>query len=323
LSIKNSNKKQLVILSLAVFVLLLVVNLSSKDMSASPESQLVLDTSMTQVMIIPNDKVTIKNTIVSHEKVKNIPTMVHSYAGSEPDGAVNIDENGLVIVDGDLRRLFNYFLSATGELNQKQIAQQLRLFTQANLTLQQKQQVMDLFDLYRNYLGAVDQFAASLSTNLSQIEVMNLLAEMRIELLGTDMAGAFFADEQEYFKFVNDNKNLSEDFSDQQTEWLKAENRATAYQDTVIENRMINQSTSLSVSEIEAQRIEKYGMPAAQRLQQLDQQRQQWQTTVDDYFTQRQLLGDDSESLALLNNQYASQDSKRLQALWRIRGDGF
>ena len=276
--------------------------------------------SVVQTTITPSINNAIKSAVVSDGETQNLPTIVHSYAGSNPDGAVNLDDNGLVIVDVDLRRLFNYFLSASGELNQSQILQQLSVFTTAHLNPKQKQQVLQLFDKYRLYLVAVDQFAASLDSGLSQLEVMSLLSEMRVELLGDDMAQAFFNDQEKYLEFVTSHKNTDNaGFSEQQAQWLNSENNATLYLDTVIENNQYLQSSSITQAEIYSQRVEKYGKPAAQRLLQLDSQRQRWQATVDDYFVQRQLLNTDINDVLMLNSRYTIQDSRRLQALWRIR----
>ena len=251
------------------------------------------------------------------------PEQIKSYAGSTPDGAVNLDAYGTVQIDQDLRRLFDYFFTAIGELSLQQIRKQLQLFSQQQLTQQQMQQLLFLFDKYHAYLSSVDQFAAQFSSELSQVERLAILSELRFDTLGADMSNAFFADEENYVNFLLTNKKShnNDTLSDQQTDWLLAENNATAYQDTVIENRIFNDSQSISEADIHAHRVSEYGAAAADRLTQLDIQRQQWENTVDEYFSQRQLMvtNQGEDSLQQLHDQYTSPAARRLNALWRNR----
>lgn len=317
------NRKRLVFLLLVV-IFLIVIFIFRPNKSVVLVEKLTLPKIIkSHTNIASGENHLIKSIVFSDNKIIRNSTVVRSYVGSNPDGAVNKDENGSIIVDADLKRLFNYFLSATGELNQNQILKQLIVFTDTRLNIMQRQEVLELFDLYRHYLVSLDQMTSSLNTDLSQLDVMNLLSEIRIDLLGKDMALAFFSDEEKYLKFVMSNKNIDNHvFSEQQSAWLNSENITTIYQDTVIDNHQYYHSSSITQEEVQIQRIKKYGEPVAQRLQQLDQQRKQWQITVDDYFAQRQLLGTDTNDVLILNSQYSRQNSQRLQALWRIKNTG-
>ena len=245
--------------------------------------------------------------------------IVKSYQGSQPDGAIHLDTNGNVIVDKDLKRLFDYYLSAIGELPLDQMRKYLQQFAGEQLNSIQLQQLLMYFDQYHNYLNKADIFTQNIDDDLSLLDKMNLLSEFRTDVLGIEMAESFFADEQEYIEFVMTEKNSNE-WTQQQQEWLHAENQATKFQDVVLENRVFNNSENIDSVEIYKYRVEKYGQETANRLSQLDQQRAQWQTVVDDYFLQRQQIENQQSSLSIeqLKSNYTTQEIRRLEALWRI-----
>jgi lipase chaperone LimK len=244
---------------------------------------------------------------------------VNSYQGTQPDGAIHLDANGYIIIDKDLKRLFDYFLAAIGELPLDQMRKYLQQFASEKLNPDQLKQLLVYFDKYHNYLSKSDLFAERVGDDLSLQEKMKLLSEFRADSLGIDMAEAFFGGEQDYIEFVMTDKN-SEEWTVQEQQWLEAENLATEFQDVVLENREFTSSENLNSAEIHQYRIQKYGQEAADRLSQLDQQRAQWQNVVDTYFQQRQQVESQQASFTLeqLNSNYSVQNIRRLEALWRI-----
>lgn len=252
------------------------------------------------------------------ETTTNTLNPVKSYQGSQPDGAINLDENGDIILDVDLKRLFDYYLSAIGELPLDQMRKYLQQFAAKNLNPLQLQQLLDYFDKYSQYLTQSDLFFKNINADLSLEEKMQLLSEFRNEILGSEMANGFFADQKDYIDYILADKN-SEDL-DQQQAWLEAENQATQFHDVVLENREFNASDNLNASEVYDYRVEQYGQEAAERLTQLDQERADWQNVVDDYFQQRLTVLNQSgeQSLSQLNSNYSPEQLRRLEALWRI-----
>jgi lipase chaperone LimK len=254
-----------------------------------------------------------------NRELTNPQNLVKTYDGSQPDGAIHLDANGKVIIDKDLKRLFDYYLSAIGELPLDQMRKYLQQFASEQLNPDQLQQLLDYFDQYHNYLNKADLFAESIGDDLSMQEKMKLLSEFRTESLGIEMAEAFFGSEQQYIEFVMTEKN-SEEWTAQQQQWLQAENQATEFQDVVLENQEFANTENLNSTEVYQYRVEEYGQEAADRLSQLDQQRAQWQTVVDSYFQQRQQIENQQGSISIeqLNSNYTPQDMRRLEALWRI-----
>ena len=253
------------------------------------------------------------------EKIDPAQNFIKSYQGTQPDGAIHLDENGNVIIDKDLKRLFDYYLSAIGELPLDQMRKYLQEFASEQLTPEQLEQLLQYFDQYHNYLTQADVFFENMGDGLSLQEKMQLLSAFRLEQLGLTMSDAFFADEQNYIEYVLTDRN-SDEMIEQQLAWLQAENQATAFQDVVIENQQfINENTN--PTEVYQYRVEQYGQEAADRLSQLDQQRAQWQSVVDTYVEQRQQIDNQQSALSLeqLHSNYTAQEIRRLQALWRIR----
>jgi lipase chaperone LimK len=245
--------------------------------------------------------------------------IVKSYQGSQPDGAIHLDVNGDVIMDKDLKRLFDYYLSAIGELPLDQMRKYLQQLAVQKLNAEQLQQLLEYFDKYQNYLTKADEFSQSIGDILSLQEKMKLLSEYRKNRLGIEMAKAFFADEQDYINFVMTDKN-NDEMAEKKIDWLQAENKATEFQDVVIENREFSNAENINSTEIDQYRLEKYGQETAERLSQLDQQRAQWKTVVDEYFKKRKQVENQQGTFSLeqLNSNYTPQEIRRLEALWRI-----
>ncbi|MCX7554131.1 lipase secretion chaperone [Marinicella sp. S1101] len=235
-----------------------------------------------------------------------------SLYGSQPDGAVNLDANGQVIADDDLHRLFDYYLSAQGETSLQQIKHRLLTVSGDFLSLDQLEQVRDLFDAYVNYLSEADRLSSTLSPDLSLQDRLDAIHSHRIEVLGAELTDAFFADEHAYAMWVIqlDSGELNQ-LTKQQQHWLNQENNATAYQDVWLENQALSQA-GVSQQDRLILRSSNYGQEVALRLAELDQQQQQWQQTVSHYISQRTALQGDHNQIAQLDQQYDDRTLLRL-----------
>ena len=310
----NQNRSKLWLFILATVLLLLSGYLILKNNSFKEFEKKTTDNS-----VVRNKELTLnRNYQYKPEATTNTQNPVKSYQGSQPDGAINLDDNGDIILDVDLKRLFDYYLSAIGELPLDQMRKYLQQFAAENLNPIQLQQLLEYFDQYSQYLTQSDLFFKNINAELSLEEKMLLLSEFRNETLGSAMANGFFSEQKDYINYVLADKN-SENI-DQQQGWLEAENEATKFHDVVLENREFSYSDSLSASEVYDYRVEQYGQEAANRLTQLDQERADWQDVVDDYFQQRLTVLNQSgeQSLSQLNSNYSPEQLRRLEALWRI-----
>ncbi len=255
-----------------------------------------------------------------HAEIKNNTDVqllqVNSLQGTQPDGAVNLDEQGNVKADKELHRLFDYYLSTLGEQELFQIKKQLLVSASDYLSLDQLEQLRDYFDQYVQYLESAKNLAVSFNNDEPLDQRLIQIKQLRVDLLGQEMADGFFADEHAYATWVlQQDTILTDDLTAQQIKWLEAENHATAYQDVLLQNQ---QFESAEVSEFDKQliRAEVYGEAVAERLALLDNQQSLWQNKVRKYINARELVSNQSE-LQSLNNQYSATEIKRLNAYWQ------
>lgn len=304
----------------AVLIFTVIFTLQNKDiqLQSSPLNNITLEAREKNIKIKGSHDNLLKEHLMSAQNV------VKTYQGTQPDGAIHLDESGRVIIDKDMKRLFDYYLSAMGELPLDQMRKYLAKFAGKQLNPEQLEQMLTYFDQYQYYLTQAAVFSQTIEKDTNLQEKMNLLSEFRVDKLGLTMANAFFADEQAYIEYVMSDKNNTEPV-DQQQNWLQAENQATEFQDVVIENREFNQMNRLDSPDVYQYRLEKYGKDAAIRLTQLDQQRAQWQTVVANYFNQRQQIENHQGTLSItqLNSNYSTQEVRRLEALWRNNSHSF
>lgn len=318
MTIKLLNKKQLSnILILLIVLLLMFFQFSTKHKSVI---NYVHDTKLIIATKTDNNESLLVKTKSKRKTVETIIS-INSFKGSHVDGIINIDDYGIVIVDHDLKRLFDYFFTATGELTLIQIKDQIKLFANNQLNSSQLYQLLNVFDQYSKYLNSYEKFAQMLSADLSQAQRLALISIFRKDILGYEMAHSFFAEEESYIQFVLSDKQTQDgEWTDQQHNWLVSENNATAYLDTIDENDHFIESETLSTTQVYDYRTEQYGRQAAQRLALLDIEREQWQQIVSDYNQQRQMIETNQSDFTLvqLHDQYSDQDRRRLNGLWRV-----
>lgn len=321
MSLKYTDKR--IVSSILILLIIFVVLVFSPK--TIKHTQNLPDSKVTTIVEQNTQTNNVKASIYSSSIATNIDKkIINSFKGSNPDGAVNFDANGMIVIDHDLKRLFDYYFTATGELSMAQIKDQLKLYSQGKLDSFQLTELMNLFDQYSQYLNAYDEFAERMSPDLTQAQRLALISDFRIEILGSDIANAFFAYEESYIAFVlSDSQTDDGHLSEQQMAWLESENNATQYLDTIQENNIFEESQSMNADEIYEYRVEQYGEQAAQRLTQLDTERDQWQQTLIDYNAQRQLIENNMSSMTLmqLHEQYTEQQVRRLSGLWRIKND--
>ncbi len=242
---------------------------------------------------------------------------VTSLAGTSPDGAVNIDAHGNVLIDQDLHRLFDYCLTAVGELSPEQIRHQLLTTASDFLSLSQLEQLRDHFDNYLEYLQAADHMALSSLPSDDLATQLEAIKKLRRDYLGSAMADAFFAEEEAYAGYAMSGQLSEVEASDAvKLKWLQAEEQATAFHDVLLENQLFNE-VALAASDRLTVRAETYGTEVALKLAALDAQQQLWQAEVDQYLTTRLELAHDAVLLAAYEEAIEPRKLRRLQAHYR------
>ncbi|MBB6245434.1 lipase secretion chaperone [Rhodanobacter sp. A1T4] len=230
-----------------------------------------------------------------------------SLRGTEPDGGVSVGFGGHLKPDMGLRRLFDYYLVLIGETDLSGIRTLLHddlLRRQLDAPL--IDEVMASFDRYTLYQQAAVALASQ--TGLSLDQQLAQITALRRQMLGDDVAEAFFGDEQRQQRqtlqhlAIQSDPSLSPAEKAQRLQALDAALPAAeqeALAQTSLGNTVQNQTDAFDAAQTDAgtryaERAQTWGDAAADRLQQLDQSRAQWQARLNTYAQQSQAIQADT-----------------------------
>ncbi|MBK6434503.1 MAG: hypothetical protein IPF83_00615 [Rhodanobacteraceae bacterium] len=229
-----------------------------------------------------------------------------SLRDSEPDGAVTLDANGRVIVSRELRRLFDYFLSALGERDVGAIRALLLAHVGALHGAATAAEVAALFDRYVDFQQALAAInpppGEALRERLARVH------DLRHRLLDAAMAEAFFGDEERYTEYTLDRRYLMADstldehtrqqrldeldtrLSPEQRSGMQEANTALLVDE---QNRQFD-ALRLDPAQRQSEREALFGTEAAQRLAQSDAEQAAWEARVHAYVQARDALRADA-----------------------------
>lgn len=255
-----------------------------------------------------------------------------SLRGTLPDGALRFDANNRLIVDADLRRHVEWWLSLLGEVPIARIRELLQA-NLANYTPDQARQALAFFDRWIDYLQAADGLSTAGETGAR----LSALSDLRQRWFGADAQG-LFGDEEAYTRAVLARQDALTDptFTAEQ----RAEAVALADAELDENQRAMRQASrdpllaSVQTSQFEAlntapeqrheERAALWGDKAADRLAQLDQERAQWDARMQAFRSERQQILNDSSLTpeqhqagieALLERDFSDPEARRAQAL--------
>lgn len=257
-----------------------------------------------------------------------------SLAGTEFDGSIELDASGQLRMTPSLRRLFDYALSSIGERSIEEIRALLSAQLDSITSADGKRQAMAAFERYVRYLQSVDQAAARLAAMPLQ-ERLDATMELRRQQLGTDMADAFFADEEAYQRFTLQRRALAEDTA------LSADERAARERellsdlpesvrepyvaqlrtDADLADSAAIDTLSSDADERHRLRSERFGEEAAARMELLDRERAAWDARVAAYRAERtrvQSLDAAARQAALdawLQRNFDEAEQRRIRSL--------
>ncbi|MES1940086.1 lipase chaperone [Salinisphaera sp. T5B8] len=149
--------------------------------------------------------------------------------GTTVDGGVTLDNEGDLVVTRDLRRLFDYFLTGIGRASLPEIRTRLAGHLVAlGLPAAAQAQVLAVYDRYMSYRQRVADIrrtpqadAQALADTLARREAL------RKEILGLEVADAFFADDDVMARYLvqkralTQNPNLTENQREQRLAMLE------------------------------------------------------------------------------------------------------
>jgi lipase chaperone LimK len=252
-----------------------------------------------------------------------------SLRGVVPDGELSFDATGRLRADAGLLRMFDHFLSLTGEFSEAEIAALLLDHVRRRAGEDAAVQVADAFG---RYLALRHELAAAeLSPDLAQR--LEQLQAARRRWFGAAAAAMFGAEEAE-IAYTLSRQALLQDATLSDAERAAslaqleaqrpapargAERSATA---AALAEEQTRQFEQLGVDQATraAERLALWGPEAAQRLAALDGERAAWQRRLDDYAAARdQLLADPRLGAAARGRALAELRAARFDAQERLR----
>ncbi len=259
-----------------------------------------------------------------------------SLRGTEVDGGILLDENGEILINLGMRRLFDYYLSLIGERDLVQIRILLKdqLLTQYNQTNTEK--VLQYFDRYTDYLSAL--VALNIGGLNKPEDRLQQVTSLRKKMLGEAMSLAFFAEEEalailtvKRMAIANDKKIGVDEKAKLLAELDVSENySARTEADTAAliteQNRQL-EALKLTDAQRTAEREALWGKEAATRLGQLDHERARWDARIEQYLLARSRIDANSalsaharaQAIAALRaQQFNAAEQRRVASLEAI-----
>ena len=268
------------------------------------------------------------------------PGRPRSLRGTRVDGALAVDAHGRFVAGPEARRLFDYFLTASGEEPPERTRSRIVAEIERRLPPSARAEAVALLDRYLEYRERARTLAAG-GDLAARVEAV---ARLRREILGAADSRALFGDDEravaqaaEYQRIASD-PALSEDERVRRLAALNAElpaavgeARARALAPLALANaEAALRAQGGSPEAIRALREQLVGPEAADRLAALDRRRAQWQRRVDDFRTARQTIESDGaldpaerdrRLRDLLAERFTPTERQRVQALDAAAGN--
>ena len=285
----------------------------------------------------------------TYESMQHIPNRlglaaptdgIESLRETEVDGTLEVDAQGNLVISEQLRHLFDYFFTAVGEISFEEAAERIRIYLASQLQDPALGQSLTLLQNYIDYKTALVELeqgfpvvADIAGLRARQDEVQRL----RARLFSPEAHAAFFAAEEIYNHFtlerlaILQDPNLTDDDKAAMIENLR-QSLPDDVQDVLIPQ--IHQELTVQTeqlleqgadpSEVRELRLSLVGPEATGRLEDLDQERQQWQQRMDDFSAEREAilsyqgLAEDDKQAAieeLLENRFNANERLRVSSL--------
>lgn len=261
---------------------------------------------------------------------------IDSLRDTDVDGSLEVDAQGNLVISEQLRHLFDYFFTSVGEISFDEAAERIRLYLASQLrepALAQSRTLLNNYIDYKTQLVELEQSFPVVADITALRAREDQVQRLRAQLFSAQAHAAFFAAEEVYNHFtlerlaILQDPNLSDDDQALMIESLR-QSLPDDVQDLLIPQ--IHQELTLQTeqlleqgapsSEVRELRLSLVGPEATGRLEELDQERQQWQQRMDDFSAERQAILRD-QGLAARDRQAAIAEllDSRFNANERVR----
>ncbi len=272
-------------------------------------------------------------------------------AGTRVDGRLSTDADGNLVIDRDLRRVFDYFLVATAAEPYAQSAARLQAYLAERLPEPAAGQAAAVLEQYLQYKARLFEMESRALQDPGSVSGdpehlarhLETLARVRREVLTPEVVTAFFAEEEAYDRYILQryrilaDTRLTDAQKAEQLVILKAALPAelqdslarTHGSQTLSERTRVLRQNGADAAEIRRLRLAAVGAEGTERLESLDRQREAWETRLARYHAEKaQLLAADGLAEtdraaaldALLARHFSAREQLRVRALERTSG---
>lgn len=258
-----------------------------------------------------------------------LPALPASFAGTQVDGRFQLDAAGNLLITEDIRRIFDYFLSAIGEEPIGISIQRLRGYITAQLQEPAEGQALALLEQYLDYKRQLVQLEKDLP-QMADLDAMRqreaAVSALRARLFSTEVHQVFFAGEETYNRFTLERLAIAHDATLDDAAKAAAVDRLRqglpeALQDSVLPQLQAElrtqtaqlQAQGATPTEIRRLRQQLVGAEATERLEALDQRRQGW----------KQRIGAFQAEKARIESNPGLSDGDRRAAIQRLAEEKF
>jgi len=215
-----------------------------------------------------------------------------TFRGATPDGRLQV-LNGNLLVNRDLKRWMDFYLSSVGEFSIQEITEFMEA-EMRTLPAPADQQALDLLNKYLAYLDDISRYDEVSGRKVNGADLDGLVARMewledlrRIYFADTTIA-AFFGDDEALDRYSIERMRLAQNGGDtaaldQLEDTLPLHLRVAREKARSIETSQSLRETIDDPQVLWEARKERFGKAAADRLAALDVERQQWLARLSDY----------------------------------------
>lgn len=234
-----------------------------------------------------------------------------SFAGTRLEIPWQVDGRGHLVVDRDVRAIFDYFLAGLGEESLASLLARIRAYINYTLSQPAAGEAQALLENYIALLTVLSEWQQATSADLQPdtvviAERLNGLRDVRIAHLGLTVAEAFYGEEDRYDQYtleqlaVLQDEKLDEQQIADQLQLLLEElpeglRHSVEQADQAVKLGRLTallQAAGGDEQDLYQLRASVAGDAAATRLAELDRQRANWQRRMDTWLGEReQILG--------------------------------
>lgn len=271
-----------------------------------------------------------------------VAPLPESLRGTRLDHPLAVDEQGHLRISNDIRMVFDFFLAAVHEEDVETILQRIEEYLEYQLDEPALSEAKTMLGNYIAMKEALFVYEEEQSARLQAAVADGSLKEqsltlleaqlsarnaLRAEHLGAEVHEAFFADEEAYDAYTLARMKVMRDTQLNEAEKQRAlaeidaqaprelveSRRETQIIDELQHQEIALKESGASQQEIRQLRAEMFGVEAAERFDQLDQERAAWQQRLDAFINARR---------AILANQGLTEKD-RAREIDRLRQERF